>query len=627
MFGLRTKLAVGSLGLLALLVALGVQSTIWLSRLGGSIDVILRENYQSVVACQDMKESLERMDSGALFAFAGDPQRGRALAAVHGPRFLAALDAELHNITLPGEGPLAYRIRDLYTSYSPALAQVLDTGRPLGERRAIYFGRLLPLFEQIKATADQVLQMNQQNMVAANARARGLATLASRRMFVLLVLGAALAVGFVAFLGSAILVPLRRLTQSVQDVERGNLDLVVPVKSRDELGQLAAAFNAMAGRLRELRRSNRARLLRAQQISQQAIDSLPDAVAVFSSDFRVELANRTAVSALGLRPGEAAPARHADWLPHLLEETVSAEGLPDRGYEAALQIFHEGKERFYLPQAVAVRGAGGDLLGVTLILSDVTDLRRLDELKSGMLSTVSHELRTPLTSLQMALHILLEERLGALTPEQTELLVAARDDAERLRQILVNLLEISHFESGRQQLRFEPTSPRDLVELATSRLRTAFADGGVGLAVTIDPQTPRVLADPVRAQLVLSNLLQNALKHTAAGGSVDVAASPAGGAVRFTVADSGDGIPAQYLDKVFDQFFQIPGTEGQGMAGLGLAIAKEIVRAHGGAIGADSHPGRGSTFWFTLPAANGAAAARSAGSAVLAAAAAAPEDI
>jgi signal transduction histidine kinase len=604
MLGLRGKLVLGFGGLLALLTIVGVQSIVWISRLGGSVDTILRENYDSVVACQQMKEALDRMDSGALFALAGDPEQGRRLAAANAPRFDKALGVELRNITLPGEGPAAFRIRDLYAAFPPVLAGVLDASRPLDARRTAYFGRLLPLFQQIKQAADQVLQMNQDHMVLASTRARALAARTSRRMMALLVLGAALAVGFVLFLSRAILVPLSRLTQSVREVEQGNLDLVVPVVSQDEIGELAAAFNAMAGRLRELRRSSRARLLRAQQTSQLAIDSLPDAVAVFSPDLRVELANRTAVSTLALRPGEPVPPRHADWLPHLLRETARAGTLPDRGYEAARQIFHDGQERFYLPHAVAVRGADGQLAGITLILSDITNLRRIDEMKSGLLSTVSHELRTPLTSIQMALHVLLDERVGSLTPQQTELLVAARDDAERLRTILVNLLEIARYEAGGQQLHFEPVPSRDLVEMSLAPLRSAFEDHGIRVSVAIAPAVPKVLADPARAPLALGNLLQNALQHTPAGGTVAVQVEPDGNVVRFSVADSGPGIPQEYLGRVFDRFFQVPGS--QGGAGLGLAIAKEIVQAHGGRIGVEGHSGGndgGATFRFTLPAA------------------------
>jgi NtrC-family two-component system sensor histidine kinase KinB len=603
MLSLRAKLGLGFGGLLALLTLVGLQSTIWISRLGSSLDVTLRENYDSVVACDQMKEALERLDSSALFALAGDAQRGRDLAARQAPLFVTALDAELRNITLPGEGPLAFRIRDLYATYPPLLAAVLDGARPLDGRRAIYFGRLLPLFREIKETADRVEQLNQDNMVRANTRSRALAALARRRMALLLALGAVLAVGFVLFIGRAILVPLSRLTSSVREIERGNLDLNLPVTSQDEIGQLATAVNAMAGRLRELRRSNRARLLRAQQTSQLAIDNLPDAVAVFSPEMEVELANRTAASTLGLRPGQPVPERHADWLPHLLQEAARSGAPLDRGYEAARQIFHEGQERFFLPHAVAVHSSDGVLAGVTLILSDITNLRRIDEMKSGLLSTVSHELRTPLTSLQMAVHILLDEQVGALTTQQTELLVGARDDAERLRTILVNLLDIARYESGAQQLNFAPLPPRDLVEASLAPLRSAFTDKGIAVETDVEALLPRVMADPARAHLALGNLLQNALQHTPAGGTVLVRVTPEGPAVRFAVVDSGPGVPAEHLGRVFDRFFQVPGS--QGGAGLGLAIAKEVVQAHGGAIGiaGGAEPGGGATFWFTLPAA------------------------
>jgi signal transduction histidine kinase len=408
-------------------------------------------------------------------------------------------------------------------------------------------------------------------------------------------------VGFVFFLSRAILVPLRRLTESAHEIEGGNLDLVVQVTSRDELGQLAAAFNAMAASLRELRRSDQARLLRAQQTSQLAIDSLPDAVAVFSPDGEVELVNQTAIATLELKPGEPAPERHAAWLRPLLTQAMHESTLPKRGHESAIQLFEEGKERFFLPHANAIRDSHDRLLSVILILADVTDLRRIDEMKSDLLSTVSHELRTPLTSLQMAVHILLGEEQGALNPQQTDLLMAARDDAERLREIIASLLELSRLESRERLLRYAPIAPRDYVGGAVEEFRSAYKDAGVELAVAIDPHADRVLIDPARAHLVLANLLSNALHHTPAGGSVMVSVTPQKDYVRFAVEDTGHGIPKEYADKVFDRFFQVPGTEDLGGAGLGLSIAKEIVHAHGGEMYCQGREGQGTSFWFTLP--------------------------
>ncbi|HEV7672488.1 MAG TPA: ATP-binding protein [Thermoanaerobaculia bacterium] len=606
-FGLRGKLALGFAGLLALLFVVSAQSISMLERLGGSIDVILRENYRSVIAAQEMKDALERIDSGTLFALAGDADRGRALVELQHPRFEKALKTELGNITIAGERERAERVRDLFTTYTAALPQVLDDRRPAEARSRIYFAQLLPRFQEIKRGAEEILQLNQTNMVEANDRARALAAAARSRMILLLAAGAALAILLVAFLSQAILGPLSRLTESAREIERGHLDLVVPVAARDELGQLAEAFNAMAGSLRELRRSDQAKLLRAQKTSQLAIDSLPDAVALLSPEGGIELANRTAIAEFGLAPGAEVPERHSRWLRPLLANVAQASqasrfgAAPERGFEAAIQVWKDGKEHFFMPHAVAIRDAEGQLQGTTLILSDVTDLRRVDEMKSGLLSTVSHELRTPLTSLQMAVHVLLGEKLGELNKEQTELLVVARDDAERLREIVESLLELSRLQSDRQLLRFEPVAPREFVEARTNEFRPEFEDAGIELKVEIDPEAPKVLADPARARLVLSNLLSNALHHTPAGGSVTVRAERHKQYVRFSVADTGRGISPEYIDRIFDRFFQAPGTEDLGGAGLGLSIAKEIVHAHGGEIHVQSKVGAGTTFWFSLP--------------------------
>jgi signal transduction histidine kinase len=251
--GLPTKLTLGFVALLAILIAMGVGSISLLDRLGGAIDVILRENYKSVIACEQMKEALERMDSGALFALAGEEPRGRSLAVENQPRFEAALKTELGNITLPGEGERAARLQQLYGAYAPVLQQVLDPGLPAGQRRALYFQRLYPTFQRIKQTADEILQGNERNMVQANDRARGVAAEASRGMAIALLVGTAFASLAVFLLSRAILGPLERMTEAAREIEGGNLDLTVPVTSRDELGQLAAAFNSMAAGLRELR--------------------------------------------------------------------------------------------------------------------------------------------------------------------------------------------------------------------------------------------------------------------------------------------------------------------------------------------------------------------------------------
>jgi two-component system, NtrC family, sensor histidine kinase KinB len=234
------------------------------------------------------------------------------------------------------------------------------------------------------------------------------------------------------------------------------------------------------------------------------------------------------------------------------------------------------------------------------VLGDVTNLRRLDEMKSELLSVVSHELKTPLTSIRMASHLLLEERVGPLNNKQTELLMAAREDADRLQTIIEDLLDIGRLESGRVKLDFKPTSPGQLIDQAVTPLQAAFHDRGVGLKVDVPLDVPEVLADATRIDHVFTNLLTNALKFTDPGGDVRIFTETLPDAVRFVVADTGVGIPRDQQARVFERFFRVPRANQPPGAGLGLAIAKEIVEAHGGRISVQSQEGEGSQFSFTL---------------------------
>lgn len=594
--GVRGKLGLGFAALLAILIFLGAESIALLSNLGRSIDVILRENYRSVVACERMKESLERMDSAALFALGGEVERGRALAAEHHPRFQEALRIELDNITEPGEAELAERLRQLYATFRPALNDYFGAERSPGEMRRIYFGSLLPVFQQIKDTADEILLLNQHSMEEADTAAKELARSAARRMTLLLVLGTALAALSVYLLSRSILRPLGGLTRAAHEIEGGNLDAEVPVTSRDELGRLAATFNSMAGGLRELRRSDQARLLRARQISQQAIDQLPEAVAVFSENGEVELVNATAASVLGLRPGEPLPARHETWISLLVNPAPGM--IPRQGVR---RLERDGQEALFQSRVIPL-GESNRRLGTLLVLEDVTERRRSDELTSDLLAAASRDLRTPLASLQSSL-----DRLRPAAGSRQSLEDAVRD-AERMARVLDNLEGITRLEERRQQLRIQAALPGDLIQAAADEFRPSFKRNGVQVAVENAPGLPRVLADPERVRLVLGFLVDNALANTPVGGSVTVSAEADGERVRFAVTDTGRGIPEEHQGRIFERFYQVPGSEDRGRAGLGLSIARDLVQAHGGEIRLDSQEGRGTTVWFTLPAARSEAA-------------------
>jgi signal transduction histidine kinase len=240
------------------------------------------------------------------------------------------------------------------------------------------------------------------------------------------------------------------------------------------------------------------------------------------------------------------------------------------------------------------------IVGATVFLQDVTRLRRFEELKNDVVATIAHEFRTPLTSLRMAVHLCTEEVAGPLTEKQAELLHAAREDCDRLQAMVDDLLDMSRIESGRVELYPLPTPVGMLVGNALEQFKAEAEGKGVRLSAEVTIPEIRVLADHERVGHIFGNLINNALRHTPHDGSVKLGASLINGAVRFTVTDTGTGIAKQYHDRLFEKFFHVPDGGPKG-TGLGLYIAREIVRAHGGDVGVESEPGKGSTFWFTLP--------------------------
>lgn len=601
MLGLRQKLSLGFGGLLVIILVIGVQSILHLTKLGESINVILRENYRSVIACQEMKEALERMDSGILFTLLAYTEKGQELISKNELAFEKALQVELHNITLPGEGEKAAHLQGLFKQYKTALKNVENSKMPLAFRRNTYFTHLLPLFQQIKDTADKILQTNQQNMIDANDLARAGAAAARKRMYILLFVGTIVAIGFLFFMGKWILRPINRLIKSADEIRRGNLDLVVQSSSRDEIGHLSEAFNAMAASLREFRRSDQAKLVRIQRATQQAFDSLPDAVAVIDLEGKVEVATEAARNVFGLRPNTSIFDLPFGWMADLYNEALrDGRKAQEQGNQKVIQHFVRGEERYFRPVAVSILDNERQPTGVILTFQDVTQLRQQDEIKKGVISTVSHQLKTPLTSIRMAIHLLLEEKVGHLTEKQVELLLAAREDSDRLHSILNNLLDISRIESGRVQMEFRIVSPHSMVLEAIEPFQGAAQDQGVTLSVEIPGDLPDVWADMTRIGHVFGNLISNALKYTPPGGKVTISAKAEEKLVHFFISDTGKGIHSKYLPRIFEQFFRVPDQVTETGAGLGLAIVKEIVEAHGETVGVESYEGKGSTFTFTL---------------------------
>lgn len=604
MFGIRQKLMLGFGGLLATVVVIGALTMSQIASLGQAVDVILRENYRSVMACQNMKEALERMDSGVLFSFAGSRDEGQRYITENAQRFRDALNVELGNITLPGEQDKANHIRALFDQYSAEIPSAINPNMALEMRRAAYFDRLLPLFQEIKRASQEILDMNQANMSEANDNARNLATSAQRRMLTTIVVCATIALVFIFFIQRWILTPVRKLIESTREIREGNLDLVLNFQSRDEIGQLSESFNEMTSALRSVKKQDRFDLVRTKRATEEVFNALPTAIAVVNLNDVVEIATETAGRYFGLLPGKSIRDLGMDWLPELVERAMTERRMIERDVrEQWVQQFIDGQEHFFLPTAVPIP-VGSRVsapTGTAVILKDVTLIHEQRELKRGVVSTVSHQLKTPLQSLRMAIHLLLEERVGRLNEKQQELASAAKEESDRLAAIVGDLLDLDRIESDGTLLEITPVAPLALVRDAVGPYLSEAKGRGVTLTDSVPDDLPDVLADRSRIGHVFANLLSNALRFTQPGGTITVSATLESDAVRFMVKDTGVGIAPEHIHRVFEPFYRVPGQDEKSGVGLGLAIVKEIVQAHGGAVSAQSAIGEGTRFSFTVP--------------------------
>ncbi len=590
---LRRRLLLALVPLLLLPAFVGGVAAWQLVRLGRSAEAILRDNYDSVRAMEQFNEAVERIDAAFPLALAGRETDARVAFAAGWAEADRQLAVERANVTIfPDEPRLVADLEAAAAAYRAAGDQFLAA--PAADRRPA------DPFRRVRAAAVAVLRLNQEEMERAGRHARADA----RRSLVWLgggmALAAAVAAGLAVRLSWDVLTPVKGLTAAARAVAAGDLTYrVEPTGRGDELGELGRAFNDMADQLWLVRQTNIKQLMRAREVAQAVIDSLPGPVLLIDPAGTVELANPAARRVFGVAPGQP-------WVPPEPLRSPLADALEHRRpfvaerFDQALVVRDGAGELALLPQVRPVTDPAGAVVGAAVVLDDVTRFRLLDRLKGDFVATAGHELKTPLTGLQLAVHLLLEEAAGPITAKQAELLADARENAERLRLLVEQLLALARLEDRRELLGIGPHPADELLRAAADGAAVRAADKSVSLTVAVPPDLPPVAADPVRLGHALDNLLTNAVTYTPPGGAVTLSATARDKWVSLAVADTGPGIPAEYLPRVFGRFFRVPDPSRPPGTGLGLAIAREIVEAHGGTVRCESSPA-GTTFTLTLP--------------------------
>jgi two-component system phosphate regulon sensor histidine kinase PhoR len=387
--------------------------------------------------------------------------------------------------------------------------------------------------------------------------------------------------------------PVRQLTEAAERMSEGDLSSRLVATTSDEIGQLTQAFNHMAEELR----AQMTTLAEEQGRMEAVLDHMADGVLITDETGHVELINAATARILKAREEEALGRTFAQVVPHhqLIELWKRCRESGEEQVET-VEISHHNL--FLQAIITPFRQVGAP--GYLVILQDLTRIRRLETVRRDFISNISHELRTPLAGLKALVDTL---RGGALKdpPAAKRFLKRMDSEVDSLTQLVQELLELSRVESGQAPLLMEPTPPQEVIVPPSDRLRPQAERAGLEFSIILPSQLPLVMADAERMQMVVTNLVHNAVKFTPPGGKVTVSAESNGEEVVFSVSDTGVGIPADDLPRIFERFYKADRARSGGGTGLGLAIAKHVVEGHGGRIWAESIEGEESIFFFTLP--------------------------
>lgn len=556
----KKKIWLGTLFLFLLLLLTGGVGIYYMAKLKREGQNVLKANYESLLYCHTMQQQLL------------NPETNYA-ASLNG--FQEALQKQERNITEQGEEIVTGDLRRRFTSLQSG-----DTAR-----------------QTVRAIESDLQSILSLNMQAIQRKSESSAKTAENALTIIIALGGIvflIAFSFLVNFPSVVTGPINRLAEAIKEIANKNYSHRIHLDNKDEFGQLADAFNEMAERLQYFENSNVNRLLFEKSRAEAVINSLKDASIGIDKDNQLLFANEQALQLLGVKAPEVV-GRPVDELAaknDLFRFLVNSES------KAPFKIVVDNRENYFAKEMVEVEQGGTK--SKVIVIKNITSFKELDVAKTNFIATISHELKTPLASSDFSLKLLQDERTGHLSPEQNELLESLKQDNQRMLKILSELLNMSQVEAGRIQLNITTVNPAEIIENAIQAVAGNAKEKNITIQNRSDKELPLIDADADKTTWVLNNFLTNAIKYSFNNSAIEVKASQQNGNVIFSVKDFGPGIPGEYLPRLFERYFQVPGSKEKG-SGLGLAISKEFVEAQHGKIWVESEIGSGSVFTFKLP--------------------------
>jgi two-component system phosphate regulon sensor histidine kinase PhoR len=382
--------------------------------------------------------------------------------------------------------------------------------------------------------------------------------------------------------------PIRRLTAASKRIASGELEQKITIEAKDEVGELTYAFNEMSVKTKELVETiseDRTRLA-------TILDNMTDGVIMIDAEGNISLANKAAERLFNIKEAKNKSLIEAV-RDHEVDELLK---LCLRKAETQAVQYESGLSKRYL-RAIAIPIAYS---GILLLFQDLTELRNLQTTRRDVIGNISHEFRTPLAGVKAMVETL---RDGAVDDKEIvgDFLTRIDNEVDRLTQLVAELTELSRIETGKAELRKEPLNINQLVDEVIAQLSPQAERQKIAISQDFTADLPSVPADKDRVRQVIANLAHNAIKFTPAEGRITITVRALEDSLVVDIADTGIGISKEDLPRVFERFYKGDKARAGEGTGMGLAIAKHVIEAHGGSIWVQSEEGKGSTFSFSLP--------------------------
>jgi signal transduction histidine kinase/HAMP domain-containing protein len=453
---------------------------------------------------------------------------------------------------------------------------------------------------------DRAAALDRQAALPASSAMQIRSTLAHRATIISTVCtlsGVLLSIGFLI----SIIRPIRRTAAAARRIGQGELQQRVEWRTRDDLGTIATELNRMTVRLRDLRDTDYGRKQMDQQLSDAVVQSIFEPVIVTDAKGQVLKLNQAASEVLGEAAGDRMALTNTPGGERILgavRDAVSMRQSIASEDEAAMLPMKLGEgQRSYRLRTTPMRDLEGKLLGAVSVLEDITQMQDIDRFKTRFLTIASQKLRQPLERLRLSLYTLTQGFAGELRPLQADVIHGAEEEAERLNDLMSDLIEVSELDTGRREIRMDRFRPIDILRDACSRAREDARAKSIDVQIEAFPDLAYVNGDRRALRSIMDNLMSNAVRFTPEHGTILLQAKEQKDKVQFFVKDSGRGIEADRLPNIFGRF---NAAHDQG-TGLGLALVVRLVELLGGQVSVESRLGHGATFSFTLPVATAVA--------------------